>query len=257
MSTTTQADFAAALTNTALPVPEGLASWNGVRPERRFGVYRNNVAAGLIGALASRFPATERIVGEAFFAAMARDYIDLHPPRTPLLLAYGDDFPDFIEGVEPARELAYLPDIARLEAARGRAHHAADVAPLDAAALAAVEPERLADVTFVAHPSAGILRSPHPCVTIWAMNAGEMELGPIEDWQAEAALIVRPEMTVEIHRLPPGGAAFLGALLAGASLGEAFEAAVGDAPAFDLSANLVGALSAGAFTAIRQPETGS
>lgn len=251
MSLTTQTEFAAALVDLDRAVPEGLAAWNGPRPERRFGVYRNNVAIGLIGALASRFPAAERIVGEEFFAAMAHEFIRLHPPQSPLLLAYGDDFADFVENFEPAREIPYLPDILRLEVARGRAYHAADAMPLDAALLATVEPEGLASLRFAAHPSASIARSTHPAVTIWAMNTDEMELGEIADWAGEDALVVRPAMTVEVHRLPPGGATFLEQLFAGVDLGSAFEAALAETADFDLSANLAGALAAGAFTAVR------
>ncbi|NTG47612.1 DUF2063 domain-containing protein [Agrobacterium rhizogenes] len=251
MSVTTQAEFATALLDTDRAVPEGLTAWNGPRPERRFGVYRNNVAVGLIGALASRFPVAEKIVGKDFFAAMAHEFVQLHPPRSPLLLAYGDDFADFVEIFEPAGDIDYLPDVIRLEAARGKAYHAGDAAPLDPVLLAAFEPERLASLAFTLHPSASILRSPFPMVTIWAMNAGEMELRPIDNWSGEDALVVRPEMTVEIHRLPAGGAVFLEVLAGRADLATAVEAAVATAPDFDLSANLAGVLAAGAFTIMR------
>lgn len=250
MSLTTQAEFAAALVDPDRAVPEGLSAWNGPRPERRFGVYRNNVAVGLIGALTSRFPAAERIVGEEFFAAMAHEFIRRHPPQSPLLLAYGDDFADFVESFEPAGEIPYLPDVIRLEAARGGAYHAADAAPLDAALLATIEPEGLTRLNFVPHPSASIIRSAFPAVTIWAMNVGEIELADIEDWTGEDALVVRPHMTVEVHRLPDGGAVFLEMLFSGADLGSAFEKVLTETPDFDLSANLAGALAAGAFTAI-------
>ncbi|NTJ65353.1 DUF2063 domain-containing protein [Agrobacterium rhizogenes] len=251
MSLATQNEFAAALVDPDRAVPKGLTAWNGPQPARRFGVYRNNVAIGLIGALISRFPAAERIVGEEFFAAMAHEFIRLHPPRSPLLLAYGDDFPDFVESFEPAREIPYLADVMRLEALRGRAYHAADALPLDAALLATIEPAGLAELTFVPHPSASIMRSAHPAVTIWAMNTGEIELADIADWTAEDALVIRPQMIVEVHRLPPGGATFLEQLFAGAALGRAYEAALADAANFDLSANLAGAFTAGAFMAIR------
>ncbi len=39
---------------------------------RRFAVYRNNVAASLIEAMVQRFPAVCAIVGDEFFRAMAR-----------------------------------------------------------------------------------------------------------------------------------------------------------------------------------------
>ncbi|MFK0165918.1 DUF2063 domain-containing protein [Rhizobium sp. NPDC090279] len=251
MSLATQSEFAAALVDPGRDVPKGLTAWNGPQPARRFGVYRNNVAIGLIGALASRFPAAERIVGEEFFAAMAHEFIQLHPPRSPLLFAYGDDFPDFVEGFEPAREIPYLPDVMRLEALRGGAYHAADAVPLDAALVATIEPACLAELTFVPHPSASLARSAYPAVTIWAMNTGENELTDIDDWTGEDALVIRPQMIVEVHRLPPGSATFLEQLFADAALGEAYEAALAEAANFDLSANLAGAFTAGAFAAIR------
>jgi hypothetical protein len=251
MSLDIQADFTAALRDAGRPLPQGLTAWNGPQPERRFGVYRNNVMVGLIGALASRFPATGKIVGEEFFAAMVVEFIRLLPPRSPLLLAYGDELADFAGNFEPAKPLDYLPDVIRLEAARGYAYHAADALPLDPATLAPLTPERVAELRFIPHPSLSVIRSDHPIITIWAMNSGEMPLTPIEDWRGEDALVVRPGMTVEVHRLPPGGATFLEALADGANLAAAVEAAMQETENFDISANLAGALSAGAFTAIR------
>ncbi len=251
MSLATQSEFAAALVNPDLAVPDGLTAWNGPHPARRFGVHRNNVAIGLIGALASRFPAAERIVGEEFFAAMAHEFIRLHPPRSPLLLAYGDDFPDFAGSFGPAQEIPYLADVMRLEALRGRAYHAADAIPLDAALMATIEPAGLAELTFVPHPSASVARSAYPAITIWAMNTGEIDFADINDWTGEDALVIRPQMIVEVHRLPPGGATFLEELFSGAALGQAYETALAEAANFDLSANLAGAFTAGAFMTIR------
>jgi Putative DNA-binding domain len=251
MSMTTQDSFARALLDADLAVPEGLTSWNLPRPARRFAVYRNNVVSGLIRALASRFPATEKIVGEAFFAQMAHAFIGLHPPRSPMLLRYGDDLAEFAASFEPAAELPYLPDVIRIEAARGRAYHAADRAPLDPETLAALPPERVPTLAFEMHPSLSILRSGYPAVTIWAMNSDEIPLAPIDTWTGEDSLVVRPDMTVLVRQLPAGGAAFLKALASGGALGAAVEKALHEAPDFDLTANLTGALQAGAFAAIR------
>jgi hypothetical protein len=192
-----------------------------------------------------------KIVGTEFFAAMSYEFIRLHPPRSPLLLAYGEDFADFVERFEPATEVAYLPDIIRLEAARGRAYHAADAVPLQAERLATVDPDHLAELRFVAHPSLSVLMSNHPIVTIWAMNSGDTELRPIENWCGEDALVVRPMMNVQVHRLPAGGAVFLSAVARGEALAAAVELATKAAPGFDLSSNLAGALQAGAFTDVR------
>jgi hypothetical protein len=241
----TQALFAAALLDARKPVPAGVISHTASKPARRFAVYRNNVVVGLLNALATRFPVTSRIVGEEFFNAMARVFVVAHPPRSPLLATYGNDFPDFIAGFEPAVELTYLADVARLEAARTRAYHAANAEPVDPIQLHTVAPDALGDLRFVLHPSAEVVRSPHPIVTIWAMNSGAKGLGPIAEWRPEDALIARPYLDVEIRALPRGGSAFLVALIAGQTLADAVEAAATEDADFDLAANLAALIGAG------------
>lgn len=243
-----QAEFATALLDADNPVPQALISHTSRIPEQRFAVYRNNVVVSLVNALRARFPATEKIVGEAFFFGMARLFVTEHPPRSKILSEYGDDFPAFIAAFEPAQELPYLPDVARLEAARTRAYHAADAAPLCQRDIAALDPDTLADLRITLHPSLEIVRSPYPVVTIWAMNSGEREPGPVDDTIAEDALILRPDFEVMVRLLPPGGADFLLALAAGATLSQAAYASLEAAPEFDLTANLAGLIGSGAMT---------
>ena len=131
--------FAAALLDPGLPVPLDVVSDNAPSLSRRFAVHRNNVVAGLVEALEARFPAVEKIVGKEFFVAMARAFIQKRPPRSLLLATYGDEFAEFIGAFEPAHELPYLADVARIEAARTRAYHAADAAPLGASELAQLD----------------------------------------------------------------------------------------------------------------------
>ena len=67
----------------------------------------------LIGALAARYPVARRIAGDDAFRALARAYIRARKPRSPVMIAYGEDFPEFVascEGPEPC-----LADLARLE----------------------------------------------------------------------------------------------------------------------------------------------
>lgn len=240
-----QRAFATALLDPELPPPPGVVSHLSTSPRGRFGVYRNNVMVALVGALEARFPATRRIVGEAFFHAMARVFAAGNPPRTPLMMAYGDDLPDFIERFEPAASVPYLADVARLEAARIRAYHAADAEPLAQHEFTEALRDRPESLCLALHPSAEIVTSAFPIVTIWAMNAGETELAPVTNWSGEDALVARPWLDVEVRRLPPGGAPFLEALCGGAPFGAAVEAARAATSAFDLSENLVVLLGAG------------
>jgi hypothetical protein len=250
MFATLQESFAAALVDCGRPVPAGVCSHTADVPTKRFAVYRNNVVVGLVNALRARFPVVQKIVGAEFFGAMARVFATAHPPRSKLLMRYGDDFADFIARFPPAAELRYLPDVARLEAARTRAYHAADAVPLAPARLAALNPASLFSLRLTLHPSVEVVRSPHPIVTIWAMNSGEMPLAPIAEDAGEDALVGRPLLAVELRRLPPGGAALVLAIAAGATLGEGAEAAAADDARFDLSANLAGLLASGALAGL-------
>jgi hypothetical protein len=122
--------FVAALLDRARAVPGDLRSPSGSPAGRRFDVYRNNVFVGLIEALERRYPVCRTLVGEEFFRAMARLYVELSPPRSPVLLTYGSDFAEFVETFPPAASLPYLADVVRLENALVAAFHARDAEPL-------------------------------------------------------------------------------------------------------------------------------
>ena len=240
-----QSLFANALLDPEQPPPAGLGAPARVDPRRRFAVHRNNMVAGLVQALAARFPAVEKIVGVEFFNGMARAFVLAHPPRSPLLARYGDAFPDFIDAFAPAGEVAYLGYVARIEAARTRAYHAVDAIPVGVDDFAAVAADALSSMRLALHPSVEIIRSPHPIVTIWAMNSGERPLAPIDDWRSEDALVARPHLDVEVRALAPGGSQFLLALAAGRSLGEAASYALAACPRFNLTDTLAGLIGCG------------
>ena len=240
--------FARALLDPAAPLPAGVQGREGVADARRIAVYRNNVAAGLIGSLEKRYPVTRRLVGDDFFRGMAGAYVARHKPASPVLILYGEDFPDFAAGFEPAREIVYLADVARLESAWVEAYHAAEAEPVALTDLAALEPERLVDLRFAFHPAARLLALAQPAASIWAAHQGEGEPAPPEVWAPEDVLVTRPQADVLVRILPPRGLAFARALFDGASLTEAAAplAEAGDDP----GAHLVGLIEAGALSRI-------
>lgn len=244
------ATFAPGLTNPELDAPDDAVSRRGKGVVKRYNVYRNNVTVSLIDALAAIYPAVQRITGVEFFRAMARFHVRATPPVSPLLFEYGRDFPSFIESYEYAREMPWLADTARIERAWLDAYHAADVTPLGAQALANVDHAALAQVRFVPHPAARIVRSRYPAVAIFAMNRSDGPVTPLNSSDAEDALVTRPEDEVIVSRLPAGGAAFLMTLLEGEPLGAAVQLAFEESEAFDLAANLSAMISAGVFSAI-------
>lgn len=168
------------------PVPRGLTAWNGGVPERRYGVYRNNVVASLIAALTSHFPVTERIVGLDFFRVMAQTLLQRHPPRSPLLCATATIF-RISSPVSSRQErlsiclmscvwrwhagvptMPQMPHRSTRRPCRRRTGHARR-ARLHAASS-----------TVDRH-------LPHPVVTIRAMNASGRPVAPIDDWRSEDA----------------------------------------------------------------------
>ena len=238
-----QDEFAEALLSAATPVPSSLEGAAIRRADRRFAVYRNNVAASLIEALGVRFPVVRRLVGEEFFRAMAHAFVLREPPFSPLLIHYGETFPAFIEEFEAAKPLAYLADVARLEYARGRAYHAADIEPLARAAFASLPAGRIGAARVRLHPSVGIVASGFPVLSIWEVNQ-DKAVRAVPHWGAEAALVARPFLEVETRRLLPGTDVFLLALHKGSTIAEAAEraaAATSDFNASDGLAVLIGA----------------
>lgn len=224
----------------------------------RFAVYRNNVAVSLIEALEAGYPAVRRLLGEAFFRACAGRYAAQEPPRSPIMLLYGDRFADFLARFEPLADYPYLADVARIERAWLEAYHAAEAEPLAPSAIARVAAHRAGDLSFTLHPSVRLVRSAYPAVSVWRVNMSENAPAPIRlDSGAEDALIARPDAEVQIRTVPPGAVSFLEVLSQGGTLAEAAAAAASASAAFDLSTHIAALLESGLITAarLRKPRT--
>ncbi len=266
-----QRAFAVALLDPAQVVPAGLRAPAGVDPQRRFNVHRNNAVVTLLDALAAAFPVTQALVGETFFRDMARERIRMDPPRSPIVNAYGEGFANFIAGFAPAREVPYLPDMARLEYLRIGAYHAADAEPLTASDYQTLvtAPERFAATRLRLHPACRWLRSHYAVRSLWeAHQQSELlrdaALEALATDTPEAMLLTRPQWDVRIAPLPAAGIVWLQALRDGMTLSEAALAADDDhdreqdrdpliPPAAQLQALLLLLLQHGLAVALESP----
>lgn len=213
-------EFAAGLTAPDLPRPRTLIDASGRVGTSRYDIYRNNVTVGLTDALAANFPVVRELVGPEFFSAMAREFLRSHPPRLPIMALYGDDLADWLSAFPPVASLAYLPGMARLEALRRHATHAADAPPLDATILAAIPPERLGELRLQPHPSARWMTDAQPVLAIWNRHNGQ----PAANDPAGEILLCRPAMSVLQIAAPAGTCATMDALAAGLPLQDALPA---------------------------------
>ena len=238
--------FAAALAEPAASPPTMTLGRFGAPDKRRFSVYRNNVAVGLIGALEARYPAARRIAGDGAFRALARAFIGLSKPRSPVMIAYGDDFPEFLagcDGLAPG-----LADVAWLENAWVEAYHAEDAATATLGDLAQLSDDCLPEARIAFHPAARLLRFSTPAASIWAASQGcGGPAAPVAEI-AEDALVTRPDADVSVRVLPPLGYDFALKLKDGATLIEAADA-MSD-PAFDFGTHLVGLVESGAVASL-------
>jgi hypothetical protein len=244
-----QHSFAAAVLGQPAELPIRAAT--AARAASGLAVHRNNVMSSLIKVLTARFPVVRRLLGEDCFVEKIRRFIAAEPPRSPLLLEYGDAFPHFLRRIG---DDSCLADIADLEVARGKAYHAADAASLPPQAFAAIPTERLAGLRLLLHPSVSLLHSRFPVVSLWQANQ-ETDDVALPQGRPEAALIARPMLEVEVWNLPPGGFAFLAALRRGATMAEAAEAGMDAAPDFDLAINLSMMIKANIVMGLIEPFT--
>jgi hypothetical protein len=205
----------------------------------RVAIYRNTIRASYRSALAASYPVVRALVGAAFFDAAVDAYEAANPSRSGDLNVFGDRFGDFIAAYPHARELQYLPDVARLEWAIDEAGRSPDAQETGAdviAALAAVPAEALARQRFRLDASCRLLTSPYPVLRIWQVHqhgaGGELTVD--FDCDPDNLLVRREAQGVAAERLAPADFAWLHALHAGAELATAVDRAVATDASFDL-----------------------
>lgn len=242
-----QTAFRSALLDAQSPVPDGLMGAQSQPAGRRFSVYRNNVAVSLTEAMQQAFPVITKLLGTQNMEGLSGIFLRQHPPSSPLMMFYGDEFPEFLAGMPQLSHLGYLPDVARLELALRTSYHAADSQPAAADALA-MPPEDVMQARLSFAPAMQILRSEWPIHAIWRFNT-EAD-APKPEPRAEDVLITRPEYDPIPQHLPLGGAVWIAFLQTGDTIGTAYEKTAADIPEFDLGTTLALLLQGGAITSV-------
>lgn len=243
------AEFSAALLNSQLPCPQGVMSHDD-DIESRFAVYRNNVQSGLINALAASFPVVSQLVGADFFQAMAKVFIQIHPPENPVMSTYGSQFAHFIECFTPAISVPYLADVARLERLCIQSFHCADAFPVSLESLADTldTTDSLDQLCLHLHPSVLTLNSPYAVVSIWMAHQHPQQQPVFDPDNPQSSLVVRNGLSVEVFAVSPASVAFICAVQEGCALGLAANQALQIDPSFDVGQVLALLISHGAIT---------
>lgn len=167
----------------------------------RLQIYRNHLILSLSEALEATYPAVRAMVGEEFFAAAARAFVQATPLTQGCLMNYGAGFADLLVALPTTAALPWLGPLADFEWQRDRvALLARDERRLTPAALAALA---TADLDLCRLELAGDLRLLHyPCPVpdLWALA---LEQGaPPADLMAPCWLLLRKGKAQEVQGQP-------------------------------------------------------
>lgn len=158
---------------------------------QRFQIYHNNIFIGLREALSGIYPVINKLVGDEFFHHLAREYIIQHPASNGNVHAFGGAFPEFLAGFPGTENLAYLPDVARLEWAHHRVFHAPESAVLNVQELSLLDEGCTEKLRFQLSSSCCVLSSDYPVLKIWQKNQEGCEDQWVDLDEGGVQLVVR------------------------------------------------------------------
>lgn len=226
-----------------------LIEGDGLDARARLAIYRHHVLTTLTAVLEAVYPVVCALVDRRFFGYAADAFIRRHPPAGPCLGEYGADFPEFLGEFPPCVHLPYLPDIARLEWAVHRAATTTPATALDREGLRAVDPARMAAVTFTLDPSLSHLASPWPVDRIWRAHQAEEQNLDVDMTGGSVWLeVCATGDGVSVRSIESGPFALRDALGRGRSLCEAVEIALESHPALDVEAEIKSMLDDNIFS---------
>lgn len=219
-------------------------------PLSRLDAHSNNFAMTCIAALSSTFKVVRTLVGDEYFTALARAYIQKTPPEHSSLTFYGAGFAQFLRSFEPAqKQVPYIAPIASLDWAWFRAYQAADEPALSGQDLQGVAPQLLPTRAPGLHASVQLLRFSIPAYSLWKINAGNEENPDPVDMNGgrEWAVIWRQNNQVQHTALSQAEYNFLDAIGFGRSFAEGWTDAIRHDAHFDLKEQFSRWLVAGVF----------
>lgn len=197
---------------------------DGLAPESRVQVYRNNVRAIFVSALERTFPVLRRRVGDAYFEQLAIEYRTRHPSRSGDLHWIGERFAPWLRTRLAGTGYEWLGDLAELEWACEESLVAEQLPAIEKAALAAIAPEKLADVRLVLQPGTRLVRSSFPVWSVWRANQPDAQGDPVDASIGPQQVVVNcGEDGLVLHSVPADQFAFVNALASGATLAAALE----------------------------------
>lgn len=211
----------------AAPIAGAVREQYGLKADARLAIYHRAYRSRLRQALCEAYDKTWSFVGDEMFADLANSYIAAQPSTFSNLRWFGGGFAAHAALALP--DYPFIAELAALEWALGLAFDAADIAPLNAAAMSAVPPEAWGDLRFGLHPSVQVLDMRWNAVALWqALAAGAEPPEAEESPSMTSWLVWRQDEQPHFRSLPPLEAQALRLMAEGSSFGEVCAAAGDD-----------------------------
>jgi len=168
-----QANFSAAIFAPATAqdeISQHIIGSLGLDAEQSLAIYRHSILESFSRVLAGTYPVIEKLLGEDFFNALAKEYAQTMPSLQPDLGEFGRHFDRFLSEFSATKELVYLPDVAQLEWLWEEVFYADDDPKANFFAMAELNDAALQKLRFNLSASARLLQSNYPLLDIWQAN---------------------------------------------------------------------------------------
>jgi len=202
-------------------IEQAIAATAQVPATTRLAIYGEGYRLRLIEALQATFPVLAELLGEGDFATLATRYVERHVSTFFSIRYYGDLLAEFLARDEHYRGAPLLTELARWEWEMAAVFDAADSAPLEIEAFAALPPERWAELRFDWTPSVRVLVLEWNVPALWkAVTEGAQRPEPVLSAAPVDWLLWRRDLQLYFRSLSSEEAASLRTVLDGGSFGE-------------------------------------
>jgi hypothetical protein len=236
----TQIAFSGALRSGEAGALASLLVDDGIAPQMRLQIYRNNHRLAVLATMQATYPVIERLGGADWFRHSVIQFQDMYPSRSGDRQYLGEKYPDFLRAALAGTAHVYFADVAALEWAYQCVLTAEERAPMDIAVLQAVSPQDHERLLFVPRPALRLVESEFPIFAIWHSNQPSVSEVPEMrlDSNPSRVLLIRRKDHVELRELSEGSSLLLQQWLAGTALKVAAAAVAARVTEFDLGLSL-------------------
>lgn len=182
-----QANFVATINEGPAALDPALFAGSPDRITLGLKAHANTISHARLVALEESFPLTREEMGEDWFNALSRNYVETSPAKSCDLAQIGRHF---ARSLENANLDMMVCDLAKIEWAWLESYHAADASPLTLEAISKLAEANLLNLAVTLHPSVRICPLRAPLAAPLMQLAGEMDVAAI--------LVVRPDAEVRL-----------------------------------------------------------